>query len=450
MPLPPGPKAPPAVQLARWLTRPVAQLEECGRRWGDAFTLRLPTAGSVVMIANPAAIKALWAQDRTSGVPQSRNVTLGPLVGPRSLLVIEGEAHLRRRRLMLPPFHGERMRAYEGIVREAALADMERWPPGRPFALHPRMQAITLQVITRAVFGLSEGDRAERLRAQLVEILRLALTAGGQVAAVLPRLGRLPGLGRFHATVSAIDELLAAEVAERREAPDLDEREDILSMLVQATDEEGRPLTDGDLRDQLMTLLVAGHETTATALSWTFDALFHHPRISERLVAEIDAGSDEELLSAVVQESLRLRPVVPVAGRRLGEPLVVDGLELEPGTFVTPCIYLTHRRPDLYPEPRAFRPERFLTGDAPDTFSWIPFGGGMRRCIGAAFATFEMKIVLRTVLERAELRAASSRPERPLRRTVTLAPRNGTRAVLVRRRVGVQGSVPPAVQGATA
>jgi cytochrome P450 len=299
-------------------------------------------------------------------------------------------------------------------MREAARKELDTWPAGKPFAVHPSMQAITLEVILRAVFGVSDPERRARLSVLLRDLLARTTSMGLQVSVLFGRLKPLEDLQR---QAEEIDRLLLEEIAERRRAPG----EDICSLLVQAGFE------DAEVRDQLMTLLVAGHETTATGLAWTLDLLTRHPEVLDR------ARSDgEPYLRAVVSESLRLRPVVPLAGRRLAVGMHVDGLDLPPGTDVTPAIWLTHTRAQEYPEPYAFRPERFLE-HAPNTYAWIPFGGGVRRCIGAPFAELEMRIVLAEILERFDLRPAGGRAEGIARRNVTFSPRHGTRIVATRR-----------------
>ena len=423
-PLPPGPREPPVLQTAHWLLRPISFLESCRRSFGDTFSVRfLGFRTPMVMVTHPDAIRALYSV-REHGLPPGRTVALLPIVGPRSLLLLEGRAHLARRRMMLPPFHGERMRAYESIVRDAVERDVERWPVGQSFALHPRMQAITLDVILRAVFGVTDQGRRARLAERLGHLLASTSSVGLQFGVLLSRrLGGPDPLARLQTVRHEIDALLAAEIAERRADP----RDDILSMLIAARFEDGGAMDDEELRDQLMTLLLAGHETTATGLAWTFDLLLRHPRVLARLVAEVAAG-EEAYLRAVVAESLRLRPVVPLAGRRLSSELRVNGHVLPPGTDVTPAIWLAHTRADRYPEPFAFRPERFLE-DAPATYAWIPFGGGVRRCLGAAFAEMEMRVALAEILRRRALRPASSAAERVARRNVTFSPRTGTRVV---------------------
>ena len=445
--LPPGPSEAPAIQTARWLVRPIAFMESCRRRFGDTFSVRfLGFERPMVMLSDPEAIRALYTAHE-HGLPPGRSIALLPVMGPGSVLLLEGREHLARRKLMLPPFHGERMRSYEATVREVAERELDGWSDQRPFAIHPRMQAVTLEVILRAVFGVTDPARAERLRERLPLLLRDTSSPALQFRVLLSRrLGRgdpLEGLGKL---LREIDELLLAEIAERRADPAHPEREDILSLLVAARFEDGTEMSDREVRDQLITLLLAGHETTATALAWTFDLLLRHPTTLTRLTSEIDAGEDT-YLRAVISESLRLRPVIPLAGRRLASELRFDGLSLPAGTDVTPAIWLTHTRADLYPEPFAFRPERFLEssgGLAINKYGWIPFGGGIRRCLGAAFAEMEMRVVLESILQRRALSPAGSHAERVTRRNVTFSPRNGT---LVRSR---PREVPPSAPAAAA
>lgn len=430
--LPPEPKSSPLVQTLRWSFRPLPFMEECRRDFGDNFSVKFMTfERPMVMISDPVAIKALYTE-RAHGLPPGREVVLTPVVGPHSVLVIEGADHLAHRKIMLPPFHGERMRSYEPVVGEIVDAAIDSWPLGERFAIHPQMQAMTLEVILRVVFGVSEGPRLDQLRAVLTRVLEETASPFTQLISLAAR--RFGGRGpwaKFEAQLREADELLYAEIAEHRRREDLAERGDILSLLIQARFEDGSEMSDTDLRDQLMTLLLAGHETTATALAWTFDLLLRHPRELARLRESLEAG-EEDYLRATISESLRLRPVVPLAGRRLAKDLEVEGLSLPAGTDVTPAIWLTHTRAESYPEPFAFRPERFLE-EPPDTYAWIPFGGGVRRCLGAAFAEFEMRIVLREVLTRCELRKADPAPEKIGRRNITLSPKAGTPVVLTAR-----------------
>jgi cytochrome P450 len=430
--LPPEPGSSPLVQMMRWSFRPIPFMEECRRRYGDSFSVRfVGFERPMVMISDPEAIKALY-RERSHGLPPGRDIVLGPILGSKSLLLQEGAEHLSRRKLMLPPFHGERMRSYEETMTAIVNAEVGSWPLHREFPIHTRMQAVTLEVILRVVFGVSSGPRLDRLRTMLGGVLQETASTGRQmIGFALQRFGGPGPFARFDQQLKEVDELLFAEIAEHRERPDLEERQDILSMLMTAELEDGSRMEDQELRDQLMTLLLAGHETTATALAWTFDLLLRHPAALGRLREELAAGQ-EDYLRATISESLRLRPVIPLAGRRLGADLVADGLTLPEGTDVTPAIWLTHTRADIYPEPFAFKPERFLD-NPPDTYAWIPFGGSVRRCIGATFAEFEMRVVLREVLTRCELRKADPRPERTGRRNITLSPKAGTPVVLTAR-----------------
>jgi cytochrome P450 len=407
-------------------------MERCQERYGDVFTLRMPGSEPMVFLADPDLVKAVWTRDKVNGLPSGRRITLQPVLGPRSVLLQEGAEHLRRRRLMLPPFHGERMRRYGELMDEITLRDVERWPVDEPFALMPRMQSITRDVILRTVFGTQAGAREDELRRRIDDVLVRTTRATTQLAVVIAEAAGRPHTP-FHRAVRRMDEVLLEEIRERQAATDLDERDDILSMLIQARDEDGSPLDEDELRDQLVTLLLAGHETTATALAWAFDALFRNPEVLARLHASLPDGDD--YVDAVVEETLRIRPTVHDVGRRIGEPLETRSAgTLDAGTAVFASVHLLHRRADVFPDPLAFRPERFLGDDRPSTYAWIPFGGGMRRCLGAAFAQFEMRRVLRTVLEHADLRPATERAEPFERRPVTVVPRHGTPAVLAARR----------------
>jgi len=430
--LPPEPKSPPLVQTLRWAFRPLQFMDACRRELGESFSVRfLGFERPMVLISDPEAIKALY-REPSHGLPPGRNIILEPILGSKSLLIQEGAEHLSRRRLMLPPFHGERMRSYEEAMTEIVGTEIDSWPLHSEFPIHARMQAVTLEVILRLVFGVSSGPRLDRLRETLATVLTETATPGRQVLGLaLQRFGGPGPFAHFDKQLREVDDLLFAEIAEHRERPDLAEREDMLSMLMLAEFEDGSRMEDQELRDQLMTLLLAGHETTATALAWTFDLLLRHPAALGRLRDSLDAG-DEDYLRATISESLRLRPVIPLAGRRLSKELVADGIALPAGTDVTPAIWLTHTRPDVYPEPYAFKPERFLE-DGPDTYSWIPFGGSVRRCIGATFAEFEMRVVLREVLTRCELHKANPLPETTGRRNITLSPKHGTPVVVTSR-----------------
>jgi len=428
---PPGPRAPRALQTARWIARPAAFLDDAARRYGDTFTLKIANEGTWVFISHPDAVKQVFTGDPRLLHAGEANVVLLPVLGSHSLLLLDDEAHMAQRKLMLPPFHGERMRGYEETMADVAARAIGRWPSGEPLPAWPTMQAITLEVIMRTVFGVSESDRLERLG----DVLRssLAWAAEPRRMARLALLGprRVAERGTLRKVLGPTDELIYEEIRRRRGAPDLADRTDVLSLLLQARHDDGSEMSDAELRDELMTLLVAGHETSATALAWALDALTHHPAVLQRLREEVDAEQDT-YLDAVVKETLRLRPVIALVLRRLIEPMEIGGRMLPAGVNVAPCIYLLHRRADVYDNPRAFRPERFLERP-PGTYTWIPFGGGVRRCLGASFAQFEMKVVLRELVSRLDIRAARPQPERRIRRAIVFAPSRGGEIVVERR-----------------
>jgi cytochrome P450 len=394
------------------------------------FTLRIAHEGNWVFLADPDAIKQVFTGDPRVLHAGEANVVVLPLLGHHSLLLLDEGAHMSQRKLMLPPFHGERMRGYEQVMTEVAAEEIDSWPAGQPYAVRPAMQRITLEVIIRTVFGVQDDAKRARLR----ETLSGALEWGSDPRrmAMLAMIGpqRLSGSGLFRRIREPADELIYDEIRERRAAPDLTARDDVLSMLLQARHEDGSEMSDQQLRDQLMTLLVAGHETTASSLAWAVERLVRNPPVLARLRDEVAAG-DDEYVDAVCKETLRLRPILALVLRRLTEPMEIGGRLLPAGANLAPCIYLVHRRPDIYPEPYAFRPERFIDRPA-GTYTWIPFGGGVRRCLGASFAQFEMRVVLRELVRRLELRASDERPERVTRRAITLVPDRGGEVVVER------------------
>jgi cytochrome P450 family 135 len=414
-------------------------MDRCARRLGDSFTLTFfPSGLKLAVVSDPEAVKTVFTAPPELAPSGTSNSPVAPIVGPSSVLVLTGPEHLRQRKLLLPPFHGERMREYEDVIVQATRRDMASWPLGSPMRLQERTRAITLEVILRAVFGV-EAERMGRLRDAIAGLLKPANTLAILVFALRrPRPG--PPTGGIGRALERLDTVIYEELARRREQPDLAERTDILSLLLQARDEDGEAMTDGELRDELVTLLLAGHETTATSVAWAIERLVRHPQQLGRLVAEIDSEADggpSDYMTAVVNETLRVRPVVPIVVRVLQQELAVGGYSLPAGTRVTPSIYLTNRNPNVYEQPEEFRPERFLDG-GPETFSWIPFGGGIRRCIGASFAQLEMKLMLRTMLAELEPRLPGGRGmwrrgEWNRRRAVTLVPAAGTRVVWQRR-----------------
>jgi cytochrome P450 family 135 len=406
-------------------------LTDCARRYGDMFTLKIANEGTWVFVTDPDAVKQIFTGDPRLLHAGEANVVLLPVLGSHSVLLLDGDAHMAQRKLMLPSFHGERMRGYEQTMAEVATRELERWPAGEPLSAWPTMQAITLEVIMRTVFGVTDADRLRRLGDALQT--SLSWTANPKRMAQLALLGprRIAERGTLRNALQPTDDLIFEEIRARRDAPDLAERDDVLSLLLQARHDDGSEMSDRELRDELMTLLVAGHETSATALAWALEALARHPAVLSRLRDELDAGEDT-YLDAVVKEILRLRPVIALVLRRLTEPMEIGGRLLPAGVNVAPCIYLIHRRADVYPEPRAFRPERFLE-KPPGTYTWIPFGGGVRRCLGASFAQFEIKVVVRELVRRLEIRPARTRPERRVRRAIVFAPERGGELVVARR-----------------
>jgi cytochrome P450 len=429
--LPPGPRLPRLLQTLGFIFFPAPFLAAARRRYGEIVTFSTSFDSGFVMVFDPGAIKEIFRASPDRLRAGEANAVLEPVVGRRSLLLLDGEEHLRQRRLMLPPFHGQRLKTYERVMREATDHAIEEWPVGQPFVLLPSMQSLTLEVIMSAIFGIEEGARREELKRRVRSLLepispRLSLVL---FALLRGRFGDRGTVRRFEARRRALDELIYDEIARRRESPDLDQREDVFSMLLCARDDAGAPLSDRELRDELVTLLVAGHETTATGLAWAFDLVLHAPAVLDKLTAELARG-DDVYLDAVIKETLRLRAVVPGIGRVVrGEPFALGSYLVPPGVEINPSIALTHRRPDHYPEPDAFRPERFLGAGAPDTYTWIPFGGGTRRCLGASFALYEMRTVIRRVLERTQLEATEDGLEKILRRGVTQIPKGGVRVM---------------------
>ena len=428
--LPPGPRGPNALTAARFLLRGPKFLEQSRDRYGDVFTIQLNTGRTVVIAGDPAIAKQVFTGSPDDLHAGAGNVVLKPLLGPRSVLLLDGPEHLRQRRLMLPPFHGDRMRAYGEAMTEIAERHVARWPVGRAFAVHPTMQAITLEIILRTVFGVEDRGRLERLGAPLRRLLNSTDHPARLLALQFTsseKGGPRSPWGRIRALLAPADAMIFEEIAAHRADARTEERTDILSLLLSARDEDGNALTDEELRDELMTLLVAGHETTATALAWTLERLVRHPEILARLRAEQEEGIGEEYLAATVKETLRLRPVVPGVIRKLQRPLTFGDWELPAGVHIAPSIYLIHRRPDVYPDPEAFRPERFLGDGAPGTYEWLPFGGGIRRCLGASFALYEMQVVLGAILRQAVLETTAEESEKVRRRFVTFTPAHGGR-----------------------
>jgi cytochrome P450 len=424
---PPGPRSPGIVQLARFTRDPLGYFRGLHRNYGDVFTFTFPSIGRVVYVASPELVKQVFTGDPGRFHAGEANATvLEPVVGPNSVLTLDDTEHMRQRKLLLPPFHGESIRRYGEVIRAATQEEMETWPVGTPFALRPRTQHITLEVILRAVFGLRDPGRfavAQRLVDGFVRRSHPIVL----FPPLRRRFGRLSPMARFERARHALDHFIYEEIALRR-SEERSDADDVLSLLLHASHEDGSPMTDRELRDELVTVIGAGHETTATGLAWAVERLVRNPRVLERLRQSVASGEDE-YLDAVVKETLRTRPVITDVARMLTSTTEIGGYELPAGTIVLPAILVVHYREDLYPEPFEFRPERFLEGQG-EGYAWIPFGGGVRRCIGAAFAQYEMQQVLGAVVERAHLRAADPSPERMRLRNITFAPARGARIVL--------------------
>jgi cytochrome P450 len=429
--------------VAVW-TRPLAFLERCRARYGKRFTLRLLLAPPSVALSDPAELKEVFTAPPDVLHPGEGARVLEPVVGRNSVILLDGSAHMEQRKLMLPAFHGEKMARLSGLMAEVAEREVASWPRGAPIELHSRMQRLTLEIILRAVFGLDPGPRLDAVR----ERLRAMLAFGDRAISLTPPpaeslaarvLGRIGPFASFVRLQREADEHLFELIEERRR--EQREGDDVLGMLLEARHEDGSPMSEQELRDELMTLLVAGHETTASTLAWACERLPRHPEVLSRLTEEIDSGEDDAYLTATIQETLRRRPVLPSAAPRLVMRSVeIGGWRYPPGVALVPSAYLIHHDADIYPDPYAFRPERFLE-QPPGTYTWIPFGGGRRRCLGASFAMLEMKLVLRSLLARCELRPGSDGVELARRRNITIRPARGALAVVEERK-------PAAIAGA--
>jgi cytochrome P450 len=430
--LPPGPSYPPLIQGIGLWTRPLAFLERCRARYGKRFTVRFPLTPPFVMISEPEQVKEIYTAPADVLHPGEGARVLEPIVGSSSVILLDGAAHMEQRKLMLPAFHGERIERLTGLVEEVAEREITGWEGS--LELQPRLQSLTLEIILRAVFGLDPGPRLDALRGRLAALLAYGDNPITLVPGPSPRtlrlLNRVGPLRGFLSIREEIDRLLFELIAERRRGSE--GRSDVLAMLLDSRHENGSEMTAQELRDELMTLLVAGHETTASTLAWTFERLARTPRVLGALTDEVREGEDESYLTATIQETLRRRPVLPnTAPRLVKQPIEVGGWRYPTGASLVASAYLLHHDADVYPDPYAFRPERFLD-QPPGTYTWIPFGGGRRRCLGASFAMLEMKVVIASVLRAFELHAAGSPHEPPRRRNITVRPAGGSRAELVR------------------
>lgn len=436
--LPPGPGL---IQTLGFVRDPYRFLDGCARRFGEWFTVRVPGVAPFVFTSDPAAVREVFLGDPGRLHAGKANRPLGAFMGENSVLFLDGAAHMHDRRMLLPMFQGERMGEYRDAMRSIARAEIDRWEPGAPVRIHPAMRSITFEVIMRVVFGLDYGVEQGALRDAIARLFALYTSRVGSLFATSAAridLGRWSPWGRALRLSRELEALLDKEF-ERRRSESGSGRADILSMMLRARDEAGNPLSNRVLRDQMLTLLLAGHETTAASIAWAIERLLAHPEAMAKVRAEADAAGDRpdpanlRYLDAVVNETMRVRPVVPNVARELQAPMRIAGKDLPSGVAIAPCIYLVHRRPDLWPDPEKFDPSRFLDS-RPSPYAFFPFGGGVRRCLGAAFAAYQMKLVIAEVVRAVELAPNPGYRARPIRSSIAIAPSDGMPAVIVRRR----------------
>ena len=430
-------------------------LERCRKRYGRRFTMRVLGQPPFVVLSDPEEIKQVFTASAEALHPGEGVRVIESIVGRNSVILLDEDAHMEQRKLMLPAFHGERMQRLEGVMRELAERELASWPRDQAIALHPRLQRLTLEIILRVVFGLEQGAQLDELRETLTELLAFSESP----LSLLPVAQRIfSGHGRwarFPRLYQSVDRQLFELIEQRRrERPS--GGDDVLDMLLGARHEDGSPMSAQELRDELVTALVAGHETTASQLAWAFERLAREPAATRLLAEELDEGDSDAYLTASIQEILRLRPVLAEAEPRVVKQAIeIGGIRYPPGVALLVSAYLVHRDPDIYPQPEAFRPERFLQreedgrirGRSPGTYTWIPFGGGRTRCLGASFAMLEMKVVLSAVLSRCEVQALRAAPERTRRRSITLSPA-GQATVVLRDRVSARHAQEPMPEGA--
>jgi cytochrome P450 len=442
--LPPLVKMPRPLVTLRVSVRQLAFLFRARRMYGETFTVRGAFGDDVVFVSHPDHVKSLFTAKSEQARSTVGESPLRPIVGPNSILTSLGERHLRQRKLLLPPFHGEAVERYVAMIADVAEREIDSWPTGEPFALGPRMQAITLDVIMSGIFGIdgtpAPGSAEHGLRETILRLSTLSATSLAQVSELV-NLGRSEPVGILRRLLDELDRHIYAVIAQRRASDE--ERTDILSLLLSARDEQGEPMSDAELRDELVSLVLAGHETTANSLAWAFERLVRTPHAYDRLREEVRAqeGDDERAaayVEATIHEAMRNRPVVPITGRRVLVPWQLGDYGLPADTHVLISIALLHHRDDLYPDPYSFRPERFL-GVKPGTYSWIPFGGGIRRCLGATLAMAEQRVVLRAVARRTDMVAPNPTPEGVIHRNVTMIPKRGAEVTITSRRPAQSG-----------
>ena len=422
---PPGPRTPGLAQTLKWMYRPIPFIESCRRRYGDIFSLRLGPGRNTVVVAEPAAARQVMRGDPGVFRAGDANGILKPVVGPASLLVLDGDEHMRHRRILLPAFGANHGAAFAKTVEEAARERLASWRPGETLKLQKEMEAISLDAILRLALGPGPKDRLEQFRALIPEMMRRCSSPFTLLPYFRHELGGITPYARLQKVLAELDALFNNAIVERQ-ASSIEDARDCLSLLCAATDESGTPLPNRQIRDELLTMIMAGYETTTSALAWTFERLLRSPEVMSRLQDDLARGSDE-YLDAVVKETLRLRPVVPVVARKVREEVALNDYVIPAGSVLMVSIYLLHRDPALHPDPTEFRPERFLDGESEP---WMPFGGGVRRCLGASFAQLEMKVVIREVLAAATLRALDPVDEPVARRRFTFAPAHEARATV--------------------
>jgi cytochrome P450 len=437
--MPPGLGLPATLQGLRFARRPMSFALAAQRRFGDVWQLRVPTrAEAFTVTCHPDHVRSLLTADSADVPSLTGESPLRPILGPNSVLTSVGARHLRQRKLLLPPFHGEAVQRYVAMIADVAEQEIKRWPVGEPFALAPRMQAVTLEVIMRGVFGVGAGSVTTDAERRMRQALRRMLAASMSPVYLLVEMRNARHAepkGVLAAVMAMVDRQMYAVIRERRAAGDRDRRADVLSVLLAASDEDGRPLTDHELRDELMSLVLAGHETTANSLAWTFERLLRTPPAYARLrdlVRGNDPAGAQEYVEATIHEGMRNRPVIPMIARMAMRPWRFGDYTVPARTPVAVSIIALHHRPDVYPDPHAFDPGRFVQAK-PGTYSWIPFGGGIRRCLGATLAMAEQRVVLEAIARHTDLAAPDPAPERPRMRNVTMIPRGGCQVRIAHR-----------------
>ncbi len=437
LPVPPAIPLPRMLQVLRFNQRQIEFVFRARRELGEVFRMRGTVPGGPVVTSHPDHVRSLFTAKPEQAPSLTGESPLRPIVGPNSVLTSVGARHMRQRKLLLPPFHGEAVERYRQMIEDFTEREIDRWPVGQPFALAPRMQAITLDVIMAGIFGIEgkppRGTPEYGLRTATKKLVAASTLPGAQLSELM-NIGRDEPVGLTRVGLGLLDRYAYGVIEGRRSASDLEERGDILSLLLRARTEDGEPLTDRELRDELLTLVLAGHETTANSLAWTWERLVRTPAAHERLVEAVRSGDQaEENIEAAINEGMRARPVIPMIGRRVTVPWRLGDYAVRADTPVTMSILLLHHREDLYPDPFAFRPERWL-GHKPGTYEWIPFGGGIRRCLGAALAMAEQRVVLEAMARRLDLEADDPEPEHAVHRNVTMIPSRGARVVVRARR----------------